>query len=73
ILDDHLHYIHDGVGREELYLWRSDTLEEQNRVADTTLLTEWQRLRTRLDSARAGWAGSAATSRSGSSSGSPPP
>lgn len=73
ILDDRLHYIHDGVGREELYLWRTDTLEEQNRLTDTTLLTEWQRLRTRLDSARAGWAGPAATSRSGSSSGSPPP
>jgi hypothetical protein len=57
ILDEHLHYILDGRNREELYAWRTDSLEEHNLVADATLQAELQRLRSRLDSARAGWVG----------------
>ena len=56
ILDDKLHYIMDGRNREELYAWRTDSIEEHNLVADSALQGELQRLRGRLDSARAGWA-----------------
>jgi arylsulfatase A-like enzyme len=57
ILDDRLHYILDGRSREELYAWRIDSLEERNLAPDSALQSDMHRLRDRLDSARAGWAG----------------
>jgi arylsulfatase A-like enzyme len=49
-LDDSLHYIRDGLGREELFRWASDSAEATNLAADPAHIGELEALRSRLDS-----------------------
>lgn len=51
VLDGDYHYIRSGTGLEELYAWRTDSLERQNLAGTPTSGPIIQRLRARLDSA----------------------
>lgn len=53
IVDDRLHYILNGWGREELYAYREDSLEARNLIATPAMRADVQRLKHSLDSARA--------------------
>ena len=50
VLDQDYHYIRSGVGLEELYAWRTDSLEKKNLVHSPSALSIIRRLRARLDS-----------------------
>lgn len=47
-IDDSLHYIRNGWGREELYAWRADTAEARNLAADSASSDVLRRLRVQL-------------------------
>jgi arylsulfatase A-like enzyme len=45
LLDEHLHYIHNGWGREELFAWRSDSLELTNLAGEPAMQSDLVRMR----------------------------
>lgn len=66
LLDERLHYIRNGWGREELYAWRSDALELQNLAGDAAMRDDLIRMRAAMAAARdVGLSASAATAPRG--------
>ena len=51
IIDDSLHYIRNGRGRDELYAYRGDALESHNIATDAARRDAMARMKARVDSA----------------------
>ena len=52
LLDERLHYIHNGWGREQLYAWRTDSLELHDLAGDTSAHGDLVRMRAVVAAAR---------------------